>query len=227
LTGQFQAYFLGEISRSQFDHDLGRFTLYFVYLAIGEFITIYIATVGFIYTGEHISSKIREHYLSAILRQNIAFFDQLGAGEITTRITADTSLIQDAISEKVGLTLTAVATFITAFIIGFATYWKLTLILTSTVVSIVTIMGGGSKFIIKYNQKTLDSYALGGTIAEEVISSVRNATAFSTQEKLAKQYESHLIEAEKWGFKVKYSLAFMVAGMFCVVYLNYVSEIIL
>lgn len=53
------------------------------------------------------------------MRQNIGFFDKLGAGEITTRITADTNLIQDGISEKVGLTLTALATFITAFVIGF------------------------------------------------------------------------------------------------------------
>ncbi len=52
------------------------------------------------------------------MRQNIAFFDKLGAGEITTRITADTNLVQDGISEKVGLTLAAVATFITAFVIG-------------------------------------------------------------------------------------------------------------
>jgi len=52
------------------------------------------------------------------MRQNIGFFDKLGAGEITTRITADTNLVQDGISGKVGLTLAAVATFITAFIIG-------------------------------------------------------------------------------------------------------------
>lgn len=53
------------------------------------------------------------------MRQNIAFFDKLGAGEITTRITADTNLVKDGISEKVGLTLTAMATFVTAFVIGF------------------------------------------------------------------------------------------------------------
>lgn len=69
-------------------------------------------------TGEHISGKIREKYLEACMRQNIGFFDKLGAGEITTRITADTNLVQDGMSEKVGLTLAAVATFITAFVIG-------------------------------------------------------------------------------------------------------------
>jgi ATP-binding cassette subfamily B (MDR/TAP) protein 1 len=185
------------------------------------FVTIYISTVGFIYTGEHISGKIREHYLEAILRQNIAFFDKLGAGEITTRITADTNLVQDGISEKVGLTLTAMATFITAFVIGFVKFWKLTLICCSTIVALVLVMGGGSSFIIKYNKQTLESYGLGGTVAEEVISSIRNATAFGTQEKLARQYESHLDVAEKWGTKLQMFLGCMVAFMMGIIFLNY------
>ena len=187
LTGIFSDFMQGTMSSDEFKHRLGHFTLYFVYLAIGEFITIYTCTIGFIYTGEHITQKIREQYLAAILRQNIAYFDKLGAGEITTRITADTNLVQDGISEKVALTLTAIATFVTAFVIAFIKYWKLTLILSSTVFSIVSVMGVASTFIIKYNKKSLDSYALGGTVAEEVISSIRNAVAFGTQEKLARQ----------------------------------------
>ncbi|KAL8739320.1 MAG: hypothetical protein Q9181_000051 [Wetmoreana brouardii] len=221
LAGVFQNYFTGTTSHSHFNSELAKFTLYFVYLAIGEFVLIYLCTVGFIYTGEHITQKIREQYLAAILRQNIAFFDKLGAGEITTRITADTNLVQDGISEKIALTLTAVATFVTAFIIAFIKYWKLTLILSSTVFAIVAIMGGGSSFIIKYNKQSLESYALGGTVAEEVISSIRNATAFSTQDKLARQYETHLTEAEKWGLKLKFALAIMIGGMMAVIYLNY------
>lgn len=221
LTGIFQGYFQQTISHSEFNHQLSHFTLYFIYLAIGEFITIYICTVGFIYTGEHIAGKIREQYLAAILRQNIAFFDKLGAGEITTRITADTNLVQDGISEKIALTLTAMATFVTAFVIAFIKYWKLTLILSSTVFAIVIVMGAGSTFIIKYNKQSLESYALGGTVAEEVISSIRNATAFSTQDKLARQYDAHLVEAEKWGLKLKVALAIMISAMMGIIYFNY------
>lgn len=221
LTGIFQGYFQQTISHSDFNAKLGHFTLYFIYLAVGEFITIYVCTVGFIYTGEHIAGKIREQYLAAILRQNIAFFDKLGAGEITTRITADTNLVQDGISEKIALTVTALSTFVTAFIIAFIKYWKLTLILSSTVVAIVCIMGAGSTFIVKYNKQSLESYALGGTVAEEVISSIRNATAFSTQDKLARQYDAHLTEAERWGLKLKVCLAVMIGGMMGIIYLNY------
>lgn len=221
LAGQFNGFFQGTISHAQFESKIAHMVLYFVYIGIAEFVTIYISTVGFIYTGEHISGKIRMHYLQACMRQNIGFFDNLGSGEVTTRITADTNLVQDGISEKVGLTLNAVATFITAFVIGFIKSWKLTLILTSTVFAITAIMGGGSSFIIKYNKQSLESYALGGTVAEEVISSIRNATAFGTQDKLARQYDVHLAEAEKYGYKVKFCLAIMVGGMFMVIYLNY------
>lgn len=223
LTGTFSSFSQGTSDPSSFSSDLSRSTLNFVYLAIGEYVTIYIATVGWIYVGEHISRSIREQYLAAILRQNIGFFDKLGAGEITTRITSDTSQVQDGMSEKVALTMTAVSTFLAAFIIGFVKSWKLTLILASSVIAISLAMGLGSSFMVKYNKKTLESYALGGTVVEEVFSSVRNATAFGTQDKLARKYEIHLTEAERWGIRMRFALSCMVGAMFCVVYLNYVG----
>jgi ATP-binding cassette subfamily B (MDR/TAP) protein 1 len=223
LQGTFQSYFTPgtTMTYDEFTSELGSMVLYFVYLAIGEFVTSYVATVGFIYTGEHISAKIREHYLESCMKQNIGFFDKLGAGEVTTRITADTNLIQEGISEKVGLTLSAVATFVAAFVIGFISFWKLTLILISTVVALMLCMGTGSKFIVKYSRQNIAAYAQGGSIAEEVISSVRNAIAFGTQDRLAKQYDTHLIRAETFGFKLKSTLGVMVAGMMTILYLNY------
>lgn len=221
LAGTFQGFFLGTVSPADFSHDLSHFTLYFVYLAIGEFITIYIATVGFNWTGEHITQKIREHYLAAILRQNIGYFDKLGAGEVTTRITADTNLIQDGISGKISLTLTAVATFTTAYVIGFVKGWKLTLILSSSIVAITLTMAVGSLWMIKWSKTALNAYAVGGTVAEEVLSSIRNATAFSTQDKLAKQYNTYLLTAQKWGVRHKMLLGGLIGCMMWLVYLTY------
>ncbi|KAB5558371.1 P-loop containing nucleoside triphosphate hydrolase protein [Coniochaeta sp. 2T2.1] len=221
LQGTFQDYFQQRIDYGSFTDQLGSLVLYFVYLAIGMFAATYICTVGFIYTGEHISSKIRERYLESCMRQNIGFFDKLGAGEVTTRITADTNLIQEGISEKVSLTLAAVAAFVAAFVIGFVTYWKLTLILSSTVWALMLCMGGGSTFIVKYSKQNINAYAQGGTVADEVISSVRNAVAFGTQDRLAKQYDTHLTKAQYFGSRLKMALAFMIAGMMLILYLNY------
>ena len=217
----FQGYFNGQSNYDAFMAEMTRLVLYFVYLAIGEFITVYVATVGFIYAGEHISAKIREHYLESCMNQNIGFFDNLGAGEVTTRITSDTNLIQEGLSEKISLTLSAVATFVAAFVIGFIEYWKLTLILTSTIFALMAVMGGSSRFIVKYSKRSVDAYAVGGSVAEEVISSVRNAIAFGTQDRLARQYDTHLTKAETSGFKVKGAISTMIAGMMLILYLNY------
>jgi ATP-binding cassette, subfamily B (MDR/TAP), member 1 len=221
LAEKFQGFFLGAVSDSSFRQTIADEVLYLIYIGIAEFITIYISTVGFIYTGEHISGEIRTHYLKACLRQNIGFFDNLGPGEVTTRIAADMNLVQDGISEKVALTLNALATFITAFVIGFIKSWKLTLILSASCIAIAVIIGGGSKFIVKYTNQSLQSYALGGTVAEEAISSIRNATAFGTQDKLARQYETHLVKAQKHGYMSKFMFAVMVGAMHMVIYLNY------
>jgi ATP-binding cassette subfamily B (MDR/TAP) protein 1 len=43
-----------------------------------------------VYTGEVCAKRLRERYLQAVLRQDIAFFDNVGAGAIATRIQTDT-----------------------------------------------------------------------------------------------------------------------------------------
>lgn len=40
-------------------------------------------------------------YLQAVLRQNVAFFDRLGAGEVTNRVSNDAELVREGISDKV------------------------------------------------------------------------------------------------------------------------------
>jgi ATP-binding cassette subfamily B (MDR/TAP) protein 1 len=115
---------VSSVQRDTFNADLVTKTLYLVYIAIGEYVFISTATFGFIWTGTHVTQRIREEYLAAIMRQNIAFFDTLGTGEVINRITSDLSLVQDGISEKVGFTMTGLATFIAAFAIGFVMYWS-------------------------------------------------------------------------------------------------------
>ncbi|KAI1819258.1 ABC transporter [Xylaria intraflava] len=221
LQGTFEGYLNGQVPRDHFTSQMDSLVLNFVYLAIGEFVTVYIATVGFIYTGEHISAKIREHYLESCMRQNIGFFDSTGAGEVTTRITADINLVQEGLSEKVSLTLSAVATFGSAFVIGFAFYWKLALILTSVVFALLFVMGGASFFVVKYTKQNIHAHAIGGSIAEEVLSSIRNTVAFGTENRLAEKYDEYLKVGEYYGFRKSSAVACMVGGIFLVIYLSY------
>jgi ATP-binding cassette subfamily B (MDR/TAP) protein 1 len=72
----------------------------------------------FVYTSDIACHRIRTAYLSAVLRQNIAWFDNVGAGEVATRISADTLLIQDAIGDKLPIALSHLATFSGVFFVS-------------------------------------------------------------------------------------------------------------
>lgn len=83
------------------------------------------------------------------------------------------------------------------------------------------IFAGGGGMIAKLSVKVVSEYSAAATVAEEVLSSVRTAQAFGTEEKLAQQYDKSLIAAQKVGYKKAAVLACMFASIFTLVYLAY------
>ena len=190
-------------------------------IAIGSFVTTYISIIGFSYTGEQITKQIRELYLRAIFRQNIAFFDFLGSGEVTTRISSDMNLVQDGIGQKIGLFVSGVSMFISAVIIGFIRSWKLSLIMLSATVALVLMMGVNGTLMKKNQTLAIDENATAASLAEEVLASARNVAAYGTQKRLQEKYKIFLDRATGYDFKAKFWLSMMIAGMMCVLNLQY------
>ncbi|CAG8680719.1 40345_t:CDS:2 [Gigaspora margarita] len=209
---QFQLHMM---SNDEFQEQINYFALIFVYLAISIFFATYLSISTWVYSGERLTRQIREHYLRAILRQNIAYFDKYGAGEITTRITSDTHLIQDGISEKASLSLQV------TFIIAFTTSWKMTLVICSFIPYIIIISGIQNKFAAIFTKRGLDSYSRAGIIAEEAISTIRTAVAFGSQKKLSNLYDTYLIEARKEGHKKAVLIGFALGLTLFGIYATY------
>lgn len=65
------------------------------------------------------------------MRQNVAYFDALGAGEVTTRIQTDTHLIQEGISDKIAMTVMLLSTFVTGFVVAIVRNWRLALVVAT------------------------------------------------------------------------------------------------
>ncbi|EME79474.1 ABC transporter, ABC-B family, MDR type [Pseudocercospora fijiensis CIRAD86] len=215
LAGSFQDFSNG-LPRTEFDEQVKSRTLYFVYLTIGEFVTIYFATLGFRHTGESITRKIREEYLKAVLRQNGAYFDKLGSGEVVTRITADTNVIQEGMSEKIELALSALSCFVSAYIVAFIKYWKLTLVMTSMTPVLFASMYGFTQLIVKYTKLSLAAHGQGVVVVEEALSSIRTVTSFGTQAALVKRYDSLLGRAEVFGLRAKSIMGGAVGFTICI-----------
>lgn len=222
LTQKFSNFFTSpNPDPNEFQDAINHSTLYFFYLGIGIIVFTFIDTFIHVDRGEVLASRIRQHYLAGVLRQNIAYFDKLGAGEVTTRITNDTNAIQEGISEKAGLIANGIATFVCAFVIGFAKNWKLAFILISVVVCIVMVMGVGTMFIIKYTTRGVVAYGKGSTVAEETLSAIRTTMAFGSQDRLTEKFDTHLKATLKQGILKGRSLSVMIACIWSTIYMTY------
>ncbi|KAL4258269.1 GTPase-activating protein [Pleurotus pulmonarius] len=194
---------------------------YLVYIGLGMFVCTYIYMFTWVYTGEVNAKRIRELYLKAVLRQDIAWFDNTGAGEVATRIQTDTHLVQQGISEKVPITVSFVAALITGFVLAYIRCWQLALALSSILPCIAIAGGVMTKFVTKYTQASLNHVADSGTLAEEVISTIRTAQAFGSQKVLSEVYDSHVERSQADNYKSALAHGAGFSVFFFIVYSSY------
>nr|H6TB12.1 RecName: Full=Sophorolipid transporter [Starmerella bombicola]AET14838.1 multidrug resistance protein [Starmerella bombicola] len=201
-----------DLKGNEFQHKVNHLSLYFVYIGIGMLGSAFLESFLLVDRGEVLAGRYRKHYLSAVIRQNIAFYDKLGGGEVSTRIINDTNSIQEAISDKLGNVVQGIASFIAATVISFASQWKLACILLSAVGFMVITMGTGATFMAKYQLRSDAIYSQSGaTVAEEALSAVRTTVAFGAQPHLAVKYEKVLDRVVKESKRSSYSLGVMLA----------------
>ncbi|KAF8585704.1 P-loop containing nucleoside triphosphate hydrolase protein [Ramaria rubella] len=184
-----------QAAANEFRHVSAQDALILALIGVGMFVATFVYMFAWVHTGEVMAKRIRELYLRAILRQDIAFFDHVGAGEVATRIQTDTHLVQQGTSEKVALVVNFMGAFICGFVLAYIQSWRLALAMTS-IIPCISITGGVmNKFVSKYMQLSRTAVAEGGTLAEEVISTVRTAHAFGTQNKIVALYDKHVIKS--------------------------------
>ncbi|KAF8574055.1 ste6-like protein [Ramaria rubella] len=180
-----------QTAAAEFRHLAAQDALVLTLIGVGIFVTTYMYMFLWVYTGEVIAKRVRERYLHAILRQDIAFFDNVGAGEVATRIQTDTHLVQQGISEKVAIIFNFAGAFFCGFILAYIRSWRLSLALTSILPCIAITGVVMNKFASSYTRISRNAVAEGGNLAEEVISSVRTAHAFGTQNQLSALYDEY------------------------------------
>lgn len=217
----FRGFFVGETTLSKFDSQVTKFSLFFVYLAVGNLVTSFVSIVGFTYAGERIVQQVRQRYLQAILRQNVAFFDTIGVGEVNNCITNDTKLIQDAITIKACFLIAAFSNFCGAIAISFIKNWRLALILLPSIFLIILSMGIGAFFMVTNSQKAQEASDRGANIAQEAISSIATTLAFNMQSPLLQKFKKHADVARVYQFRSGVALGFMMAAMNAVIWWTY------
>ncbi|KAI9276723.1 P-loop containing nucleoside triphosphate hydrolase protein [Phascolomyces articulosus] len=169
--------------------------LIFVYIGTGIIVGGYCTHALWVLSGENQVKRIRQLYVHSILRQDMTWFDKAEEGSLTSRLATDTQMIQDGISEKLGLMIQLIAQVVAGFIIAFVKGWRLAVVILATV-PIMVILGAAMGFqYTKFTQRAQDMYAHAGSIAEQVFSGIRTVYAFSLQDRFSKSYDRELDKA--------------------------------
>ena len=223
--GQFVTSFLdfsqGRSSASEYMDDVSRLSLYFVYLFIAKAVCVFIHSFCISISGIRTTKALRVHFLQSLLRQEIAYFDSRDAGSPAVKVTTTANLINQGISEKLSLTVQSVSTFVAAFVVAFATQWKLTLITLAIVPTIVLVTVVTVAIDAKNESKLLSIYSKAGLLAEEAFSSIANVHAFWLHPTMSKRYDALLGDAENTGMKKRLNIGIMYSTEFFVIYCGY------
>ena len=111
--------------------------------------------------------------------------------------------------------------FICGFILAYVRSWRLALAMSSILPCIAITGGLMNKFLSKYMQMSLQAVAEGGTLAEEVISTVRTAQAFGTQPILSTLYDTYVQRGRLVDYKAAIFHGMGLACFFFVIYGGY------
>jgi ATP-binding cassette subfamily B (MDR/TAP) protein 1 len=122
-------------------------------------------------------------------------------------------LVHNGIGQKIALFVIGLSTFVTAIIIGFIRGWKLALIMLSTTVARILVMGFNARNMRMNQDQAVNQYATAGSLAEEVISSSRNVAAYGTQKRLEARYKVYLKKAAYHDFRAQFWLSSMIAAL--------------
>lgn len=188
-------------SGADYQSDVNFKVLYIIYLAIAQFGFVYIHLVSWSLGGARLAQRLREQYLRSLLHKEPAFFDDHPGGEVSSRLNGDITMIRMGTSEKVGIYLSSISFFVTAYIIALIKIPKLAGILVSLVPAYFSMSLVGGYFIKKYSSQVSDHFSAGSAVASEALSNVAVVHAFNASEKLETNFSSHISLARKDGLK--------------------------
>ncbi len=158
-------------------------------LALGLFVvfllqavTSFVNRLSLAYVGENAVADIRLEIYTHLQALSLRFFGDNRTGELVSRITNDTSLLQSAITDDLVALLRQGLTLVGAVILLFWLDWRLTLIILMGVPFITLTMVWLGRKIRRESKAVQDALAKSASVVEETVSGVRIVKSFTREQ---------------------------------------------
>jgi ATP-binding cassette subfamily B (MDR/TAP) protein 1 len=184
----------------------------FLVIAGGSLIAYTLQFGFFGYAGEKLTERIRVQLFSALIRNEIAFFDVPGhePGALGAILSGDTEAIHSLYGPALCVKVSSFSTLACSFGIGFWYSWKLSLVCMTAVPAVALAGMANMAFMGGFGDaKNSDVLEVAGKIAHEATSNIRTIFAFNMHKDVDERYGACILERERIGRKTALSSGFM------------------
>ncbi|XP_054471765.1 bile salt export pump [Anoplopoma fimbria] len=198
--------------------EMTMFAYYYVGIGLGVMFVSYFQIFFWVTAASRQIDKMRKIYFRKVMQMEIGWFDCNSVGELNTRMSDDINKINNAIADQVSIFIERLSTFVFGFMVGFIGGWKLTLVVIAVSPLIGIAAGLMAMAVARLTGRELTSYAKAGSVADEVLSSIRTVAAFGGEEKEAERYDTKLAEAQIWGVKKGTIIGIFQGYLWCIIF---------
>jgi len=149
----------------------------------------------FTYAGENALADLRKEVYNRMIQLPMEFFSKRRVGELSSRLSADLSQIQDAMTLMLAEVLRGMLTLVIGIGLIFYISPKLTLVMISVIPVIIIIAVVFGKKIRKLSRESQDQLADSNIVVQETLQGISNVKAFSNEWFEIGRYENSLKKA--------------------------------
>ncbi|MFH0259163.1 ABC transporter ATP-binding protein/permease [Vibrio barjaei] len=185
-----------------------------VCISIGTFFRFYLVSS----VGERVSADIRLAVFNHIITLHPSYFETNGSGDIMSRITTDTTLLQSIIGSSFSMAMRSALMCIGAIIMLFATNIKLTLIVLASVPFILIPILFYGRRVRALSRQSQDSMADVGSYAGEAIEHIKTVQSYSFEAQERAAFAEEVERAYDIGRRRVKQRAILISGVIVIVF---------
>lgn len=143
--------------------------------------------------GERVIADIRRAVFDHVIGLTPAFFEMTRTGEVLSRLTADTTLIQTVVGSSISVAMRNVVMFVGGLILMFVVSVKLTIFVGGAVILVMAPLIIFGRWVRTLSRRSQDRLADTSARASETLNAVQTVQAF-THEDIERKYFGHAVE---------------------------------